>query len=110
MPRPGLPPSPGVDALFGAGPEAERAKYITFDRGRLYLVNAQARLATMDEIPKTTQSLWDRWMGRSRTKTPKELESDLKWRQGELSEAAVRRVRELIAETCLLHPTDAADE
>ncbi len=99
MTRPGLPPSPGVDALFGAGPEAERAKYITFDRGRLYLVNAKARLATMDEIPKTTQSLWDRWLGRSRTKTSKELESDLKWRQGELSEAAVQRFREMIAET-----------
>ena len=99
MTRPGTPPSPGVDALFGAGPEAERAKYITFDRGRIYLVNAKARLATMDEIPKTTQSMWDRWLGRSRAKTPQELEADLKWRQGELSEAAVRRFRELIAET-----------
>ena len=99
MIRPGIPPSPGVDALFGAGPEAERAKYITFDQGRLYLVNAKARLATLDEIPKTTQSLWDRWLGRSRAKTPQELEADLKWRQGELSEAAVHRLRELIADT-----------
>ena len=99
MTRPGIPPSPGVDALFGAGPEAERARYITFDRGRLYLVNAKARLATMDEIPRTAQSTWERWLGRSHSKTAKELENDLKWRQGELSEQAVRRFRELIAET-----------
>ncbi len=41
--RPGIPPSPGVDALFGAGEEAERDKYITFGKGRLYLVSAKAR-------------------------------------------------------------------
>ena len=99
MVRPGTPPSPGVDALFGAGPEAERAKYVTFDRGRLYLVNAKARLANPEEIPKTTASFWDRRIGRSRAKTSQELETDLKWRQGELSEAAVRRLRELIADT-----------
>ncbi len=40
--RPGKPPSPGLNALFNAGPEAEREIYITFDEGRLYLVNAQA--------------------------------------------------------------------
>src|SRR6188768_1992431 len=28
--RPGTPPSPGVNALFGAGPEAERQVYLTF--------------------------------------------------------------------------------
>jgi hopanoid biosynthesis associated RND transporter like protein HpnN len=40
--RHGTPPSPGVDALFGAGPEAENASYVTFARGRLYLVTARA--------------------------------------------------------------------
>lgn len=40
--RPGMSPSPGVDALFGAGEEAERDKYITFAGGRLYLVSAKA--------------------------------------------------------------------
>jgi hypothetical protein len=40
--RPGTPPSPGVMALFNAGDEAEREIYITFDRGRIYLVTAQA--------------------------------------------------------------------
>ena len=99
MDRPGTPPSPGVDALFGAGPEAERAKYVTFDRGRLYLINAKARLATLEEIPKTTQSILGRWLGQSRPKTAQELEADLKWRQGELNEEAVHRFRALIAET-----------
>ncbi|NJN06195.1 MAG: MMPL family transporter, partial [Rhodobacteraceae bacterium] len=41
--RSGLPPSPGVNALFGAGPEAERQQYITFADGRMYLVTARAR-------------------------------------------------------------------
>ena len=99
MGRPGVPPSPGVDALFGAGPEAERAKYVTFDRGRLYLVNAKARLATLEEIPTTSQNFGERWLGRIHTKTPQELEADLKWRQGELNEEAVHRFRTLIAET-----------
>ena len=42
MNRPGMPPSPGVNALFGQGAEAEQQIYITFDKGRLYLVTAQA--------------------------------------------------------------------
>ena len=40
--RPGKPPSPGVSALFGGGPEAEREMYITFGGGRMYLVTAHA--------------------------------------------------------------------
>ncbi len=40
--RDGAPPSPGVFALFAAGPEAERSVYITFARGQIYLVTAQA--------------------------------------------------------------------
>jgi hopanoid biosynthesis associated RND transporter like protein HpnN len=42
MDRPGMPPSPGVNALFGQGAEAEQQIYITFDSGRIYLVTAQA--------------------------------------------------------------------
>jgi hopanoid biosynthesis associated RND transporter like protein HpnN len=38
--RPGMPPSPGIDALFNAGGEAESQIYITFDEGRIYLVTA----------------------------------------------------------------------
>ena len=41
--RPGKPPSPGVSALFGGGPEAEREMYITFGNGRMYLVTAHAK-------------------------------------------------------------------
>jgi hopanoid biosynthesis associated RND transporter like protein HpnN len=47
--RPGMPPSPGITALFGAGPEAEREQYITFANGRLYLVTARARTADLNE-------------------------------------------------------------
>jgi uncharacterized protein len=39
----GTPASPGINLLFGAGPEAEREMYITFAEGRLYLVTARAR-------------------------------------------------------------------
>lgn len=41
--RPGIPPSPGINALFNSSEEAERQMYITFDKGRLYLVTARAR-------------------------------------------------------------------
>ncbi|MBL9139991.1 MAG: MMPL family transporter [Verrucomicrobiales bacterium] len=37
--RPGTPPSPGVNALFGGGPEAERQIYLTFQDGRIFLVS-----------------------------------------------------------------------
>jgi hypothetical protein len=40
--RPGTPPSPGITALFDPGGEAEQQMYITFDKGRIYLVTAQA--------------------------------------------------------------------
>lgn len=41
--RPGVPPSPGINALFEGGQEAERQMYITFGNGRIYLLTAQAR-------------------------------------------------------------------
>ncbi len=40
--QPGPPPSPGLNALFNAGPEAEQEIYITFAKGRVFLVNAHA--------------------------------------------------------------------
>ena len=40
--RGGSPPSPGVFALFAAGPEAERSIYITYAQGQIYLCTAQA--------------------------------------------------------------------
>jgi len=39
--RPGRPVSPGVNALFGGGAEAESRLYITFAEGRIYLVTAR---------------------------------------------------------------------
>jgi hopanoid biosynthesis associated RND transporter like protein HpnN len=39
--RPGIAPSPGVTALFDAGPEAQAQEYITFGDGRFYLVNVR---------------------------------------------------------------------
>jgi hypothetical protein len=41
--RPGNPPSPGLNALFGSGKEAEKEMYVTFDDGRIYLVSAHAK-------------------------------------------------------------------
>ncbi len=40
--RRGVPPSPGVTALFNAGENAEEQMYVTFAKGRIYLVTAQA--------------------------------------------------------------------
>ncbi len=36
--RPGLPPSPGVTALFNAGEEAVHAEYLAYNGGRIFLV------------------------------------------------------------------------
>lgn len=47
--RPGTPPSPGIDALFGAGDEAERDKYVTFAGGQIYLVTAKARAEELNQ-------------------------------------------------------------
>ena len=40
--RPGIPPTPGINALFDAGEKAEQELYITFAKGRIYLATAQA--------------------------------------------------------------------
>lgn len=40
--RRGIPPSPGMNALFDGGQQAEQKLYITFGNGRIYLVTAQA--------------------------------------------------------------------
>ena len=47
--RPGTPPSPGIDVLFGAGAEAERETYVTFAEGRIYLVTAKARTDELNQ-------------------------------------------------------------
>jgi len=40
---PGAPVSPGINALFGNGKEAEQRLYLTFGDGQIYLVTARAR-------------------------------------------------------------------
>jgi uncharacterized protein len=40
--RSGTPPSPGVTALFSPDQDAEKQIYLTFAKGRIYLVTAQA--------------------------------------------------------------------
>lgn len=42
MRRPGTAPSPGINALFSPDEDAEQQIYITFAKGRIYLVSAQA--------------------------------------------------------------------
>ncbi|HTG43970.1 MAG TPA: MMPL family transporter [Verrucomicrobiae bacterium] len=41
MRRFGTPPSPGITALFGSNNEAQEEQYITFAKGRIFLVNAR---------------------------------------------------------------------
>jgi uncharacterized protein len=53
--RPGRAVSPGVDALFGAGEEAEQRMYITFATNRIYLVTTRARAAGL--IPQAIKRL-----------------------------------------------------
>ncbi len=47
--RPGMPPSPGVTALFDGGQQAEQQMYITFDQGQIYLVTAHAPSDDLNE-------------------------------------------------------------
>ena len=47
--RPGTPPSPGVEALFSGGTEAEQEIYITFGHGRIFLATAHARTEALND-------------------------------------------------------------
>lgn len=47
--RPGTPPSPGVEALFSGGTEAEQQIYITFGNGRIFLATAHARREDLND-------------------------------------------------------------
>jgi len=81
--RPGMPPSPGVEALFGAGSEAERKKYLTFADGRIYLLTARPRLVLDAEVPPDSPNARNR---RSLL-------------QGSINSASVRLFRQLVEET-----------
>ncbi|HUD48882.1 MAG TPA: MMPL family transporter [Candidatus Baltobacteraceae bacterium] len=52
---PGVPVSPGVDALFGGGQEAQERMYLTFASNRIYLVTARAR--TSDLVPAAVKRM-----------------------------------------------------
>ena len=47
--RGGIPPSPGVFALFDASREAEQSIYITFADGQIYLATAQPLTGDLDQ-------------------------------------------------------------
>jgi hypothetical protein len=95
--RPGNPPSPGVEALFGGGDEAERDKYITFANGRIYLVSAKPRLVRVDA--KDVEPRWyERLVGLHPLPTPQRIEETRFAKQDELNSAAIDRVRVLVAE------------
>jgi len=95
--RPGNPPSPGVEALFGGGAEAERAKYITLGNGRIYLVSAKPPLVQVTAAD-VKPSLWEQIWGKPADATPKRIEETRSSRQGSANTAAIRRIRELVAE------------
>lgn len=52
---PGQPVSPGVNALFGAGAEAQQRMYITFATNRIYLITARALAG--DLIPQAVNRI-----------------------------------------------------
>ncbi|MFM7100084.1 MAG: MMPL family transporter, partial [Verrucomicrobiota bacterium] len=95
--RPGVPPSPGVEALFGGGAEAERQKYLTFANGRLYLLSTRPRQVEVQpaDLPPT---LWERLRGRDAQPTPARMKDFQRSRQGSVNSDAVDRVRALVAE------------
>ena len=55
--RQGTPPTPGVTALFGGDEEAEQQIYVTFAKGRIYLVTARALTDDLNEraVPRLRQ-------------------------------------------------------
>jgi len=53
--HPGTPVSPGVDALFGSGEEAQERMYLTFASNHIYLVTARSRNA--DLVPDAVRRM-----------------------------------------------------
>jgi hypothetical protein len=95
--RPGMPPSPGVEALFGGGAEAERAKYITLGGGRIYLVSAKPPLVKVTAAD-LKPNWWEQIRGKPAEVSEKRIEEARFSRQGSVNQAAIRRLRELVAE------------
>lgn len=95
--RPGSPPAPGVEALFGGGAEAERAKYLTFGGGRIYIVSTKPPLVSVTAAD-VQPGLWERITGRAPEITPKRLEETRASHQRSANSRAIRRLRALVAE------------
>lgn len=64
--RSGLPPSPGITALFG-GPEAQNQLYITFDEGRVYLATVQP---ANDDVEKKSVERLEEIVAEIRSEVP----------------------------------------
>jgi hypothetical protein len=52
---PGTPVSPGVDALFGGGKEAQERMYLTFATNRIYLITTRA--VSGDVVPEAVKRM-----------------------------------------------------
>jgi hopanoid biosynthesis associated RND transporter like protein HpnN len=79
--RSGTPPSPGITALFDAGEEAEQQQYITYAKGRIFLVTCK---------PIETKPL----------DTPAKTHAE----QERLNAQAIKQLRQLVLETKLEVP------
>jgi hopanoid biosynthesis associated RND transporter like protein HpnN len=89
--RGGVPPSPGLTALFNPSGEAVRAEYVTFDNGRIFLVTAQAPIPRTVEEGLSKPSFFSRlWKVFRREERPSKLD---------LTGKSIARLRELVQET-----------
>ena len=89
--RAGVPPSPGVTALFDAGEEAQQEQYITFDDGRIYLLTAQAPPPQVQQAEAGETSFPGRlW---------KVLRYEKQATAENLNDQSVERLRKLVEET-----------
>jgi len=94
--RPGTPPSPGVDALFAGGNEAESRKYLTFGQGRIYLTTARPRAVLPAELTPPPSKWWKTLLGRDTLSEAAQI-ARRKSLQQNLNARAVSRFRELVA-------------
>jgi hopanoid biosynthesis associated RND transporter like protein HpnN len=74
--RPGAPPSPGITALFDPSGEAQNDIYITYDKGRMYVLTIQPRNVEPRANPVETGKAQDDFNGQ-----------------------CIQRLRKLVAET-----------
>jgi hypothetical protein len=61
--RPGTPPSPGVTALFDPSGSAETNIYVTYDKGRLFVLSAQPKTIPPEADPIKTGQDQDNFNG-----------------------------------------------